>query len=624
MKKQIIKIPSGVKYIGDEKMKELMPDWQGFERGCYNKGVTGCGATTYALKSDPKSVALLVPRIVLLVNKAQQTEDAQMVYGEISTQEIQDYIDTHRSRRMTFLSTWDSAPRLRRLLGDTWDGLHIYVDEYQLFVADSSYRAYVELSFLECIRDSKLITFLSATPCMPEFLERIPFLKDLPFYEFDWADKDKVEIHSIYSKQPINALGQVVQMYQRKEYPTLVDEESKEVIESTTMNAFFSSVNGILSIVKNYGLSPENTTIICSPTDENVKALESMGFKIGEPPQRNKPRTTFLFATSCSYVGADFYSKDACTFVIADCKKKNLSIDISTELVQICGRERLEENKFRKSVVFINNNWQGKKDMTECLEAIKEKYDLSREEMEVFNQEDISEKLRDRFIRQLKKEKRSECDANTYTYWDEVDKRFKLNELSIIADEYETRVQYSIYHDGTYVLRNIEEQNTFTVKDRGCWAVSEQVKNIVVKTTFAEKMEQYCTYRQQTVEENFMASWFAAQLERQNEALQVYYDNLGPERIKALGYKEKNLREALNAKHEDLHVRALLDKAIRKSGCEHKADEWKDIMNRIYQQLGINKKGVVSNLEREYGYRILKHHKTDHMGKRYYSYEVIL
>ena len=112
---------------------------------------------------------------------------------------------------------------------------------------------------------------------------------------------------------------------------------------------------------------------------------------------------------------------------------------------------------------------------------------LAGAQQEVFNQEDISEKLRDRFIRQLKKEKRSECDANTYTYWDEVDKRFKLNELSIIADEYETRVQYSIYHDGTYVLRNIEEQNTFTVKDRGCWAVSEQVKNIVVKTTFADK-----------------------------------------------------------------------------------------------------------------------------------------
>lgn len=43
------------------------------------------------------------------------------------------------------------------------------------------------------------------------------------------------------------------------------------------------------------------------------------------------------------------------TFVISDCKKINTSIDISTDLVQIAGRQRLNCNPFRKYLTFIYN-----------------------------------------------------------------------------------------------------------------------------------------------------------------------------------------------------------------------------------------------------------------------------
>lgn len=605
-------------------MCEIMPNWK-FEKAVYHKGVCGCGATTYALLQDPMSVTVLVPRITLLQNKAAQTPDSQMVYGDIESSEILDYIERHRGRRMTFLSTWDSAPRLRRLLGDDiWiRDMHIYVDEYQLMISDANIRSYVILSLVECVRDAQLVTFLSATPGLPELLERVPFLKDLPYIELDWEVKEKVEIHSVYTKNPIDALAKVIKMYQQKEYPIIMKEDGISH-QSKTMNAFFSSVNGILSVVSSCGLSPEDTTIICSPTDENVKALEAYGFKIGEPPQKNKPRTTYLFATSTSYVGADFYSKDACTFVVADGRKRNLAVDISTELVQICSRERLEENHFRRAVVFLYRDWDGGKDIDESLETIREKYEMSREEMKLFNQKNISESLRKRLVRLLTSEKKAMCDINSYTYWDDVDKKFKLNELSVISDEYEARVQYGIYRDGTYVLRNLEDEDSFTINDRGSWAVAEHVKNLVVKTTFAEKMEQYCKYRQQTLEENFMATWFAAQLERQNESLRVYYDELGAERIKALGYKEKSLQAEMKAKKVDCYVRAAIDKIIKKTGREHTAQEWKEILRKVYEELKIDKKPVRTNLEKLYGYKMKQHHRSDNFGNRYYTHEIVI
>ena len=61
MNKRIIRIPAGVKYIGDDVFKEKMPNFE-FETGIYAKEMTGCGATTFALREDKMNVVLLVPR----------------------------------------------------------------------------------------------------------------------------------------------------------------------------------------------------------------------------------------------------------------------------------------------------------------------------------------------------------------------------------------------------------------------------------------------------------------------------------------------------------------------------------------------------------------------------------
>lgn len=614
--KQVIKIPKGIKYIGELKDFEL-------RTGILSKGVTGCGVTTYALLQDPMSVILLVPRISLLLNKTAQTPDAQPVYGEIETKEITDYIDRHQTSRKAFICTWDSAPRLRRLLNDSWDGYRLVIDEFHVLLSDAAFKAYVDQAFIEVVLDAKYQTWVSATPCLDEFVERMPHLKDLPYYQLEWEDREKVEIQKVYCKKPINALGQIIKMYQQGEYPTLMDDEGNVIEQSKTMNAFFSSVNGILTLVQEYNLTPQDCDIICSDKEDNQEALRKKGFEVGKIPLKGEPRKMFTLATSTAYQGMDFYGEDTSTFVIADSRRPNTSIDISTELIQICGRERMETNPFRKTVVFIHNTHEGKVDIDKKLKVIRKKHEISRKEMEYFNKGQIDEELKCHLIEIIQVIKKVCGDKYDYTYWDEVSGKFSMNDLSQLSDEYRMRVQYAIYHDGAFVLKNIEEQSQLTVKDRGCWVVAEQVKNVVIKTTFAEKMEQYCIYRQQTMMENFMASYFVAQLERQNETLRVYYDKLGPERIKALGYKEKNLQEALNTKKKDCHVRIVLDKAIKKVGCEHTAQEWKAILNKVYEHCGINKKAVCTNLE-QYGYKMIKHHRSGNLGKRFYTYEIIL
>lgn len=622
MKKNLISIPTGITYIGDDVMQKKMPGFR-FETGIYNKVLTGCGATTFALKEDEMNVVLLVPRITLLKNKAEQTEDCQMVYEEISNQEIKEYLDSHQGRRKVFISTYDSAGRLRRLLGDSWKGYHVYVDEFHVILSDASFKSYTEMALIETVKDAEWQTWLSATPCLDEFIGRIPHLKDLPYYELDWQEKERIEIQNISVKNPINALGQVVRMYLNGVFPTLTDDDGKLVDSSKTMNGFFSSVNGILSIVKQYGLTPENTDIICSSNEANVDALRELGFKIGSIPLKGEPRKMFTLCTSTAYQGMDFYGEDTTTFVIADCKKQNTAVDIQTELVQICGRERLKKNPFRKTVVFIHNDWNGEADLQERYHKIREKRTVSQELMELFNREDLSEATHDCLVKMMKQQKKAAGDQLCYTFWDEEKGSFELNELSEISDEYEARVQFSIYHDGAFVLQNIGEQNVLSVKDKGSWLVSEQVKNIVLKTTFTEQMKEYCRLRQQTFAENSIKDILIYQLERQNEALRGYYDALGPERIKALNYRESGLQNEMKLKLGYAQLRVELDKVVH-LGDEHTREEWKAILQGVYDKLDIKKKAVAKHLGSKYGYKMIEHHRTDKNGKRYYSYEIAL
>lgn len=608
MNKRIIRIPAGVKYIGDNVFKEKMPNFE-FETGIYAKEMTGCGATTFALREDKMNVVLLVPRKTLLWNKAEQTPDCQQVYGDISSQEITDYLDSHRTSRKVFICTYDSAARLRRLLGDTWEGYHVYVDEFHVLLSDASFKSYVEMALIDTVSDAEHQTWISATPCLDMFIERMPHLSTLPFYRMDWEEKEQMDLQKIWVKQPEDALLKTVRMYQRGNYPAMMMDDGTKV-ESKTMNGFLSSVNGILNIVKQCGLTPENTDIVCSETEDNKEALRKMGFEIGKVPGKGERRKMFTLCTSTAYMGMDFYGKDTLTVVCANCKRVNTAVDIETELVQISGRERLEENNFRNVIVFFHNDWDGASALKERLEGIEVKRRLSEELNSIMNGE-MSREARAYFQEMLKQEKKGMGDAKSYSFWNEERGRFEMNVLSILSDEYVVRVQHHIYRNGAVVRRSLDEN--FCVTERSL-AITEHVKNLALKTTFAEKMKAYCELWQNR-DENFLADYQIGMMEQNDPKLRVYYDQLGPDRIKANSYQENRLQEELNVKKIDVRIRVALDKVVPK-GEWKTTQEWKTLMNHVYQELGIKKKGVRTHLTDIYGYKMEKKTPRDDFGKR--------
>ena len=61
----------------------------------------------------------------------------------------------------------------------------------------------------------------------------------------------------------------------------------------------------------------------------------------------------FTLCTRTTYLGADFYSTNAYTVVCSDCNIQTMTVDISLDLPQILGRQRLKENVFRNEVLLL-------------------------------------------------------------------------------------------------------------------------------------------------------------------------------------------------------------------------------------------------------------------------------
>jgi len=252
------------------------------------------------------------------------------------------------------------------------------------------------------------------------------------------------------------------------------------------------------------------------------------------------------------------------------------------------------------------------------LEEIEQKRLLSVELNDTLNQPDISPELRAYFQELVKLEKKAMGDAKSYSYWDEEKGRFEMNQLSILSDEYEVRVQHHIYQNGTVVRKSLE--GNFRVTDSTC-AITEHVKNLALKTSFADKMKAYCSLRENS-DENFLAPYQISMIERNNENLRVYYDELGPERIKANSYQENRLQNELNVKKSDVRIRVAFDKVLPR--WEWKTtQEWKALMDKVYQELGVRKKGVRTHLVNLYGYKMEKKTPKDDFGKRTEIWRII-
>ena len=587
MKKEMIKIPANIKYL-TEREKFIEEFGKPFElpNGILNKEIPGCGATTVALTDEHKTI-ICSPRNELLKNKYEQYPDTLLVIGGVDTKEIEAYLQTAELPKI--LVSYDSVYKLIGCIKYKSDW-RVVVDEFQCLLADSSFKSEIELHFLDNSRSFPYVTFLSATPILDKYLEQIDHFKDMNYYQLDWEEKDIVRVYRERTKNPINAALEIVRYYQNGNYPSVY--VNGERIYSKECVIFLNSVNNIVNIIKQTELKPEEVNIIVGNSDDNDRQIARIGegFKRGRIPLKGETHKKFTFCTSTAYAGCDFYSTNAATFVISDCNRPNTAVDIATELVQIAGRQRLACNPFRQFLTFVYNVNAEEVELETFNEHLCRKVNVTLDEIRDNN--NAGEALRAKRIKDFRRIPDNVKYQDSYTMYDEQKGEFVFNRLAYVNEQYCFDVQKFNYQNGV-IVKKLLQDSSFDVSENQTYAVyQEQLKHLIKKEPFVDRMQAYCEYR---AKQGLIVNLAMPTLESKYPELRYYYEALGVDRIKALNYKEKKLLNEIHIMKTKNKIRHELHGIIH-IGDRILTTDIQQTLHDVYDRLGIDKSPKATDL----------------------------
>ena len=590
--KFVIPVPPGIRY---------MSEWEGFSldffgNGAYiiDKQIPGCGFTEYCLTSKD-FVILTSPRKILLENKEDQhkgdifyakndCEDNLLVDKDLSklknsspkkrTKEeeirvkeinnikltaleksLENYIFRMNSEGKPFkiIVTYDSFKHVKRIfqensrIKDLFPFFKIVVDEFQSIFVDSRFKASTEFSFLEELKTIKnKICFVSATPMMDKYLKQLDYFSSLPYFEFDWGLKDSTRIMrpelKVRKTRSINSeIKRIIGDYKAGRFEVLKNPVTGEFVYSKEAVFYVNSVNNILSIIKSEGLKPEDVNILCSSTSDNDRKLEKklgVKYKIGKVPLKGQPHKMFTFCTRTVYLGADFYSTNARTFILSDANIDSLAVDISLDLPQILGRQRLESNPWKNHAEFYFKNLGDGKELTEedFNKRIREKVDKTENKIAAFME--MSDKGKasviDDFI-YIARTLNYEYDYVSVNYIYETP-TLAPNKLVLIAEQRAFDIQQVDYKNRFTVFSSLKKSD-----DVGFDKMTKFIDSLRdTKTPKAVRLKNLCETKEFSED---VKKIIAQQVSEEFDKL---YNILGPDRCKALCYNTTFMYRELN------------------------------------------------------------------------------
>lgn len=143
------------------------------ENCVFNKGITGCGATSLAIQ-QPGHTILAMPFRGLVDNKASSNPDLLGIHGDMDTsreEKIAKYIKEHSTIKIA--STYDSIPvvcgTLESLGLNPYEDMFLFVDEYHTLLNSYSFRYRAIDELLDRASRFSRKTFASATPIEREY-----------------------------------------------------------------------------------------------------------------------------------------------------------------------------------------------------------------------------------------------------------------------------------------------------------------------------------------------------------------------------------------------------------------------------------------------------------------------
>ena len=624
-----------------------------------NKQIPGCGFTEYCIDplKNSENVVLCSPRKILLQNKYDQHKDEVFLvvndyesdpstdkdltkiekskydpykvvdpekvkkekkdkedFFKRLTKEITGYITDCRfnNKPVKILVTYDSFRIVKDIIQHNFNDMdyRVVIDEFQSIFTDSKFKSDTELQFVKSVQGIQKVCYVSATPMMVKYLEMLEEFKNLPYYELDWEalDPGRVSRPTLYVKNLVSVYTEVkpiINSYlnEKFEYRYVKQEDgSVEKIISKEAVFYVNSVNNITSIVKRAGLTPEQVNILVANTTDNVNKIHKrLGrkFDIGTVPLRDEPRKMFTFCTRTVYLGADFYSDNARSFVVSDANIDTLAVDITLDLPQILGRQRLKENPWRNEATLFFRPIKGANKKSEEVfnKKIEEKDKKTEDILSIYSkgtsgeQSSMSEVLLD-YAKSLHYKKNYVAVNKTF-----VGGVVKLvpvfNNLVKVSELRAYEMQQTDYANRFTVFSAIKKIGTADIDNEVVEEFLNRYEGIKSKK---DKLKYLC---EQTGLPEFDIILDNVSTKRFKEYITV----LGVDVCRSVGYKIEELNKKLDIKSFDKNL--LKEKIYEtfKVGNSYTRSGIKEILAGIYKEIGYKATAKASDLDNYFEYK---------------------
>ena len=507
------------------------------------------------------------------------------------------------------------------------DRFQIVVDEFQSIFIDARFKSDAEIELLKQLRGIQRVCFVSATPMLDHYLEMLDEFKDLPYYSLNWEKEDpgRVRKPNLDVKFTVRSLNEeakrVIDSYKEGRFDTRLDKEGN-LIESKEAVIYMNSVKGICQVIRTNMLHTDQVNILCAQTTDNRtkirrafndvlrKETEELSKHptvpkdydvIGSIPLIGQQHKMFTLCTRTVYLGADFYSTNAKTFIFSDANIDCLSVDISMDLEQILGRQRLIENPWKNCatmfVKVIDKKHILEKDVFD--KRLEEKVKNSKNLLSVYGRTTDSGEQWSLAIKYLKDAKMSHykddyvavTEVRNWTTGQIVKLDPVFNNLMLVSEMRAFDVQQIDYKDRFTVFSAVDQEGIEGATQKACEMAIEfnGVRDTSKKLRMLVELDTL-----EGVTKRDISSF----LELIPPKFKEYYNIIGPDFIKQYSCNEAEIKKEWikQRTNKAIDIASEIYKIFEVGKRYTKADI-KETLKGLYSRLGYQKTAKASDLE---------------------------
>ena len=488
-----------------------------------HKTVCGIGATTLELNSARNSV-IIEPNVPVIKGKEQKHPYMLGVYEGVSAKDIEDYIKGEEYPKK-IMTTPESFPKIKRAMRDTGTDMYgtyfLLYDECDRLVSDVDYRNTVALPTNDFFRFGQK-AMVSATPIMPSD----PRFADSGF--------------KVCRIAPSYDYRQDVEIIQTNNVMTILRMTLEVLDREDRVCVFLNSTNGIESIINRAGIR-ENSYVFCST--ESMEKLRSKGFRNVSDTltvmngYAQLSRYNFFTSRFYSAVDIELEYRPVVIMLTELYTAPHTMIDPETEAIQIAGRFR---NGYKRLIHITNYNkaieYRTEDEMEKYLESQHDAY----MKLHGLYLETGEEGATDLYRQALKTVEYSRYMTLTYR------KDFFMLDNAIreelIKSYYQRRYSIKKAYDKTGAFRVRYRYMRAGVSDSDISELSRPMSREAVNRLVFKYIRRLVRSRQKFDRE------LLGEIGESYHLVMEAYDLLGEKKILETGFKDSDLRAAVEAK----------------------------------------------------------------------------